>query len=233
VKKGEVFNMGRKEKREFIPALRYDWLTKIYDPIVQFTMPEEKFKKALIAQANIKDNDYVLDFGCGSLTLSLMAKQIKPSALIHAVDVDENILRIASDKLKQTGEEIFIQRYEGRVLPYPSNTFNRVMSSLVFHHLDREQKMNSLYEIFRILKPGGELHIADWGKPGSTLMRIAFVAVQLLDGFKTTTDNVKGLLPQYMSRAGFIEVTKMREFQTIFGTLALYKASKPRLETIL
>lgn len=225
--------MERKEKKDFIPALRYDWLTKIYDPILQFTMPEKRFKQALIDQAGFRQNAYVLDFGCGSLTLSLMAKKSEPTAYLHAVDIDENILKIATEKQKESQEEIFIQKYEGRILPYPSNTFDTVISSLVFHHLDRDQKMNSLYEISRILKPGGELHIADWGKPRNTLMRVAFFAVQLLDGFKTTTDNVKGLLPQYMSRAGFIDVTKTREFQTAFGTLAIYKALKRKPETIL
>lgn len=220
-------------EKGFIPALKYDWLTKIYDPLIQATMPEDKFKNALVNQASIAPNAYVLDFGCGSLTLSLMAKKKMPSAYIHAVDVDDKILKIAAEKQKISGEEIFIQRYEGRILPYPSQTFDRVISSLVFHHLDRDQKLNSLYEIFRVLKPGGELHIADWGKAKNGLMRSAFLMVQLLDGFKTTRDNVKGLLPQYMSRAGFTEVSKTREFQTVFGTLALYKASKRRLETIL
>lgn len=220
-------------EKKFIPALKYDWLTKIYDPVVQATMPEDKFKNALIAQAAIKDNAHVLDFGCGSLTLSIMAKIIQPSAFIHAVDVDEKILKIASDKMKQTGEEIFIQRYDGRILPYPSNTFDRVISSLVFHHLDREQKMNSLYEIFRVLKPGGELHIADWGKAKNGLMRSAFYLIQMLDGFKTTTDNVKGLIPAYMTQAGFMDVRETEQFQTIFGTLALYRARKPDNQTVL
>ena len=220
-------------EKGFIPALKYDWLTKIYDPLIQATMPEDKFKNALVNQASIAPNAYVLDFGCGSLTLSLMAKKKVPSAYIHAADVDDKILKIAAEKQKISGEEIFIQRYEGRILPYPSQTFDRVISSLVFHHLDRDQKLNSLYEIFRVLKPGGELHIADWGKAKNGLMRSAFFLVQLLDGFKTTTDNVNGLLPTYIAQSGFKEVLKTKEFQTIFGTLALYKAIKPKNITVI
>jgi ubiquinone/menaquinone biosynthesis C-methylase UbiE len=220
-------------EKKFIPALKYDWLTKIYDPLIQATMPEDKFKNALVDQASIEPNSYVLDFGCGSLTLSLKAKKKVPAAYVHAVDVDEKILKIAAEKLRVTGEEIFIQRYEGRVLPYPSQTFDRIISSLVFHHLDKDQKLNSLYEIFRVLKPGGELHIADWGKAKNGLMRSAFFMVQLLDGFKTTTDNVNGLLPKYIAQAGFKEVVKTKEFQTIFGTLTLYKAIKPKSLTVL
>ena len=222
-----------KQKKDFIPALRYNWLTKLYDPIVQYSMPEQKFKKALIAQANIMERAQVLDFGCGSLTLSLMVKKTRPSAYIRAVDVDDKILKIAAEKLRMEKQELFIKKYEGRVLPYNPNSFDRVISSLVFHHLDKAQKMNSLYEIFRVLKPGGELHIADWGKAKNGLMRAAFYSIQLLDGFETTKDNVKGLLLTYLSQAGFKEVQITQEFQTLFGTLALYKATKPADNIIL
>ncbi len=220
-------------KEKFIPALRYSWLTKIYDPIIQHTMPEEKFKKQLISQANISENARVLDFGCGSLTLSLMAKRSNPAADVHAVDVDEKILKIAEEKQREAQADISIQRYEGRILPYQSNSFDRVISSLVFHHLSREQKMNALYEIHRVLKPGGEIHIADWGKAKNVFMRMAFFLIQFLDGFKTTTDNVKGLIPSFMRQAGFAEAIETSQYQTVFGTLVLYKGKKSMRETIL
>jgi ubiquinone/menaquinone biosynthesis C-methylase UbiE len=220
-------------KDKFIPALRYNWLTKIYDPIVQHTMPEEEFKKELISQANISESARILDFGCGSLTLSLMAKRLHPTADVHAVDVDEKILKIAEEKKREAHAEISIQRYEGRILPYQNNSFDRVISSLVFHHLNREQKMNALYEIHRVLKPGGEIHIADWGKAKNTFMRVAFFLIQFLDGFKTTTDNVRGLIPSFMAQAGFIETIATSQHQTVFGTLVLYKGKKSCRETIL
>jgi len=62
------------DNKNYIPALKYDWLTRIYDPVLQLTMPERKFKSALINQMKIQANDKVLDFGCGSLTLSIMAR---------------------------------------------------------------------------------------------------------------------------------------------------------------
>lgn len=215
------------KQKEFIPALRYKWLTRVYDPIVHYTMPEDAFRDALIAQSGIGAHARVLDFGCGTLSLSLLAKTAQPSANIHAVDVDEQVLKLADEKRLHAGLEIDIRQYQGRILPYPDNTFDRVISGLVFHHLGREQKLNSLFEIFRVLKPGGELHIADWGKAKNNLMRVAFYAVQLLDGFSTTSDHVRGLLPEYVARAGFSDVTVTKEFQTIFGTLALLRSRKP------
>lgn len=212
------------EKKEFIPALKYNWLTKIYNPVVAFTMPELKFKSELIKQANIVTNHKVLDFGVGTATLSLLLSKQQPDCYIDGVDVDEKILGIAKEKIDEQEAKITLTKYDGLKLPYPDKTFDRVITSLVFHHLDGEQKKNSLLEIKRVLKPDGELHIADWGKASNFLMRTLFYLVQFLDGFKTTNDNVKGLLPNYIKNAGFFEVKTTMNFSTIFGTLSLYKA---------
>lgn len=213
-------------KQTYIPALKYNWLTKIYNPLVAFTMPELKFKKALIQQACIGNNHTILDFGVGTATLSLLVKNEHKEAIVNGVDVDDKILKIAAEKIKEQKTEIILAKYDGITLPYPTNHFDRVLTSLVFHHLDKNQKENSLKEIYRVLKPNGELHIADWGKPNHFGMRIAFYFVQFLDGFKTTTDNIKGLIPEYLKNAQFNNVETSKSFNTIFGTLWLYKGTK-------
>lgn len=85
-----------------------------------------------------------------------------------------------------------------------------------------------MQEILRVLRPGGELHVADWGPPQNVFMHMAFLAVQLLDGFETTSDNVRGLLPVLMLQAGFVDVYWAARFATMFGTLALLRACKPQ-----
>src|SRR5205823_11117127 len=90
-------------------------------------------------------------------------------------------------------------------LPFEDGSFDRVVSSLVFHHLPREVKERSAAEIARVLRPGGELHVADWG-PGDPLMRLAFFTTQLLDGFERTEDNIKGRLPGIFEAAGLHDV---------------------------
>ncbi|MBL7936598.1 MAG: class I SAM-dependent methyltransferase [Bacteroidia bacterium] len=214
------------ENKTYIPALKYNWLTKIYNPLVAFTMPETKFKKALINQANIKPNSVVLDFGVGTATLSILLKKEYSQVKLEGVDVDNKILEIAKQKIKEQDVDVELTQYDGIKLPYPDNYFDRVVTSLVFHHLDREQKENSLKEIYRVLKPNGELHIADWGLSNNVMMRLLFYLVQFLDGFKTTTDNVKGLLPAYIKIGGFKNVEALKSFNTIFGTLWLYKGIK-------
>lgn len=212
--------------KTYIPALKYDWLTKLYDPVVGTLMPERQFKSALIKQASLEPGSKVLDFGCGSLTLTIMAAKERPDVKLHGIDVDEQILSLAEKKLNQSGIELPLHHYDGHVLPFGDGYFDRIISSSVFHHLTKQQKQQAFSEIFRVLKPNGELHIADWGKASNLFMRGAFFAVQLLDGFKTTADNVKGYLRDYITRAGFKNAIETMTSKTILGTLSLYKTIK-------
>ncbi len=213
------------ENKNYIPALKYDWLTKVYDPVLQFTMPERKFKSALIRQMEIIPNDRILDFGCGSLTLSIMAAQRHPYAQFFGVDIDAKIIAIAKDKLSKLNLSIDVKQYDGSKLPYPDNSFNYVMSSLVFHHLTLRQKYLALEEIRRVLKPSGEFHIADFGKPTGAFQRLGFYGVQLLDGFETTGDNIKNLLSQAIKDT-FSQAEETMHFKTMVGTVRLIKARK-------
>ena len=112
-------------------------------------------------------------------------------------------------------------------LPYPSAHFDRVVSSLFFHHLSWEDKVRTAQELFRVLKPGAELHVADWGRATNVMMRGLFLFVQLLDGFENTQDNVSGKLISLFEQAGFGEVRQRQTFGTVYGTMALYCAIKP------
>ena len=113
-------------------------------------------------------------------------------------------------------------------LPYADNKFDQIVSSLFFHHLTRENKLRTMAEIKQVLKPAGELHLVDWGKPQNFLMRAAFYLVQMLDGFETTADNVAGLLPELIRTSKFENVYEINQLMSIFGTLAFYKAVKPK-----
>lgn len=93
---------------DFIPALKYPWLTRFYDPVLNFTMPERKFKAELIRQAGIQPNHHVLDFGCGSATLSLMLKMTKPQTVIRGVDVDDKNIAIAKRKIGSAQADIYM-----------------------------------------------------------------------------------------------------------------------------
>ncbi|MCP5129936.1 MAG: methyltransferase domain-containing protein [Pseudomonadales bacterium] len=214
------------EKSEYIPALRVNWLTPYYDSIVAATTRERTFKHALIRQTSVGAGERVLDLACGTGTLAVWLKQAVPTALVTGVDGDQAILSIARNKARSANVTVQFDHALSDNLPYPDAYFDRIVSSLFFHHLNWEAKERTAFELFRILKPGAELHVADWGYPKNPLMRCLFYSIQLLDGFENTGDNVAGRLPELFRSAHFSEVKQTQTFSTIFGTMALYKAVK-------
>jgi ubiquinone/menaquinone biosynthesis C-methylase UbiE len=208
-------------------ALRYAWLTSVYDPVVRWACRESRFKSDLIRQARLSAGDRVLDLACGTGTLTIMLKQASPGAVVTGLDGSEAILDIAREKVAQAGVDVSFTHALSYDMPYEDSTFDLVLSSFFFHHLETLDKIRTLEEVLRVLAPGGELHIADWGKPLNPLFRVAFGVVQLLDGFKTTRDSVAGLLPEYMGEAGFEQVLETGRVLTPLGSVSLYSAVKP------
>jgi len=216
-----------KNRTAYIPAFKYGWLTPLYDPLVRWTLRESTFKRQLLKQARIERGHRVLDLGCGTGTLTLLIKSHHPKAQVIGLDADPKVLEITRAKAARAGLDITLDHGMAFELPYSDNSFDRVVSSLLFHHLTRENKHRTLREVLRVLRSGGELHIADWGKAQNRLMRVAFLFVQMLDGFSGTADNVSGLLPELFRAAGFEKVQETARYMTIVGTLSLYRAQKP------
>lgn len=212
---------------KYVPALGYHWLTPYYDAVVGTTTRERSFKHALIKQAGFEPGQQVLDLASGTGTLAIWIKQHQPQVHVTGVDGDPAILSLATRKAQKAKVSVQFERALSYNLPYPAAHFDRVVSSLFFHHLSWENKQRTAQELFRVLKPGAELHVADWGHASNILMRGLFVFVQLLDGFKNTQDNVSGKLVTLFEQAGFVDVTQRQTFSTIYGTMALYSAVKP------
>jgi hypothetical protein len=58
-------------------------------------------------------------------------------------------------------------------------------------------------------------------------MRVAFLSVQMLDGFARTSDNARGRLIPLMEEAGLESVSETVQRMTPLGTLSLYRAVRP------
>lgn len=211
---------------KYIPALSYDWLTPFYDPVVRLTTREKTFKKALAEQVRIRAAHRVLDLACGTGTLTVLLKKTVPQAEVVGLDGDSQILEIAETKARKAGVEIRFEKGMSFDLPFDNESFDRIVSSLFFHHLTRENKLKTLREVRRILKPNGEFHVADWGLPANLGTKFGSYFIQLLDGFETTADNFNGLLPQLMADAGFEQIEETNCCNTFFGTIRLHQASK-------
>lgn len=76
-----------------------------------------------------------------------------------------------------------------------------------------------------ILRPGGRIHVADWGRPHDPLMRMLSVSVRILDGSASTRDSLAGALPALLADAGFTEVIETGAWRTPIGTLRVLRAA--------
>lgn len=183
----------------YIPALRFAWLTPAYDVVVAVTTRERTFKGALIEQARIGHAQRVLDLGCGTGTLAVQIALRFPDANVIGVDGDPAILERARRKAGKRGARVHFDHALAGALPYADGSLQRVVSSFFFHHLLWADKERAAREAFRVLAPGGELHVADWGRASGAVMR-----------------------------AGFKAVEETRTFATVWGTLSLYRGVKPQ-----
>src|SRR3546814_8341203 len=71
---------------------------------------------------------------------------------------------------------------------------DKIVSSLVFHQCPMEIKQAIAAQMHRLLRPGGQLFIADYGEQRSPLMRMLFRQIQWLDGVDYTEPNARGCM---------------------------------------
>ncbi|MGH7818525.1 MAG: class I SAM-dependent methyltransferase [Candidatus Binatia bacterium] len=211
----------------YVKAMQFDWLTPAYDFVVRWTIPEEAFRRELIDQARIASGQRALDLGCGTGTLCVEIKRRHPDAEVSGIDGDPRILELARDKARAAGTAVTFAEGMSYRLPYPDGGFDRVFSTLMLHHLTPENRLRTAEEAFRVLRPGGSFHVADFGRPHNLAMRAASLTIRVLGGHGHLEDNLAGRLPAIFTESGFERVRETERFSTFFGTLALYVGVKP------
>ena len=90
----------------YVPAMRFDFLTRFYDPVVRLTSREAEFKKRLLDQASVTGGMDVLDLGCGTGTLALMVASREPGAYVTGLDGDPAMLERARAKATAVGHDV-------------------------------------------------------------------------------------------------------------------------------
>jgi ubiquinone/menaquinone biosynthesis C-methylase UbiE len=189
-------------------------------------MREGLFRGRLAAQilADLPERARIADVGAGTGTLAIALAGAAPTASVVGVDGDPEVLAIAAAK---PGSEL-VEWKPGLAgeLPLEDGSCDRVAMSLLLHHLDPAGKCAALAECHRVLRPGGRLHIADWGRPRDPLMTAGLFTLALIDGFDGIRAHARGRLPLFVEAAGFAAPECHDRLRTAWGSLELLGAAR-------
>lgn len=212
----------------YMPAIGFDFLLPFYDPLC-WLLRADRFKRRLVDESQIGRAQRVLDLGCGTATLTLMIQRAHPDAEVVGLDGDPKVLAIARRKVARAGAAIALDEGMAYALPYPDASFDRVLSSLVLHHLSHDDKLRTLREARRVLRPGGELHVADFGAEhahGHGGHGHRGLLARLVHRHDILKDNLEGKLPQLMLEAGLVDAAETGQHATILGSISFFRARR-------
>jgi ubiquinone/menaquinone biosynthesis C-methylase UbiE len=201
---------------DYLPAAGHDALLPAYDLFSRLLGAARKHRR-LAELADLGAAHKVLEIGCGTGNLTKLVKRLQPGAEVVGLDPDPRALAMATRKAGGLGVR-FDHGYS-QALPYPDGSFDRVLSSLMFHHLDAETKRRTLTEVRRVLRPGGALYLVDLGaeKGGHGLLR------RLRPHH--AVDNHPATLTRLFTAAGFTDVAELDRARTRIGAVSYYRAT--------
>ncbi|WP_405015209.1 class I SAM-dependent methyltransferase [Kitasatospora sp. NBC_01539] len=125
----------------------------------------------LAALSGAHPGDDALDIGCGTGYLTRrMAQAVSASGTVLGIDPSPAIIDHARSRAR-TLPNCRFERGIAEELHSPDASFDSVVSSLMIHHLPEQVRQKAVCEMYRVLRPGGRLLVADFRPPGNPLAR--------------------------------------------------------------
>jgi ubiquinone/menaquinone biosynthesis C-methylase UbiE len=186
----------------YLPAMGHDRLLPFYDTFTRL-LGVRSLHRTLADQAGIAPGQRVVEIGCGTGNLTLLVAHRHPAATVVGLDPDPLALARARRKSARDGSPVQWDLGSAADLPYPDESVDRVLSCLMFHHLDEGEKNRALSEVRRVLRPGGRLHLVDFaGDHRGFLTRLTRHHPRL-------QDNAGDRIPARMREAGLRDVSDL------------------------
>ena len=192
-----------------------------YDLAVNLTTlgHARRLRKLTVDNALIKPGDSVLDVGCGTGEVTLLAKTRAKDGKVYGIDPAPEMIDVARKKAARKKLDIDFRVGVIESLPFPDASIDVVTSSLMMHHLPEDLKVRGLAETYRVLKPSGRLLIADFMRPTGSFLNHLFIAFTRHQGLKSGIEDLQKLL----KGAGFRQMTQSDENVLIIGFVRAIK----------
>ncbi|MTE11794.1 methyltransferase domain-containing protein [Nocardia aurantiaca] len=133
---------------------RYRLLTDVY-----FLGRAGSLARYFATTSGIRPGDHAIDIGCGPGRLANeLARQAGPQGRALGVDPSPQMIAYAT---AHAAPNCAFDLGAAQSLPYPDASFDVATSTFAMHHIAEPERKTALAAVFRVLRPGGRLLLAD------------------------------------------------------------------------
>lgn len=148
----------------------------LYDAIVWIALRgrERELRRRLLELSRLRPGESVLDVGCGTGTLAILAKETAgPSGTVYGVDASPEMIARARRKAARAGVDVRFKNAAAQALPFPPSSFDLTLSTMMLHHLGRAARRELAIEVRRVVKASGRILVVDFAKPAAMRRGVA------------------------------------------------------------
>ncbi len=137
-----------------------------YDAM-DFSEANTRFAEDALAMLGRRENPQVLDIGTGTARIPILMLQRRPDLRILAIDLAQEMLRVAGRNLAEAGftAQCQLARLDAKAIKLPNGRFDLVMCNSTAHHIPDPQLLFN--EIHRLARADGAIVVRDLHRPTS------------------------------------------------------------------
>lgn len=198
------------------------------DPLHTFLGIGVRFMERLVRDVSLKDGDHILDIGCatGVLLNEFSKKGMRSNMNLHLYGIEPSaaLYTKAKRNFQNHGVKALLEKAVMEQIPFSQSQFDIVTATFVLHHLPLLAKEQGLREVWRVLKSGGRIFIADISQPTNVYEKIW---ARLNYKIENISSNIHGEIPELLNLIGFSEVKIIKHYCSIFlGSIDIIQAKR-------